>query len=213
MKNDTKVRLHLSKALFESLTKQVLTEGKMKKEALGGYTEVKAPKANKSAEKMTDRMKKMEEVDAIADTKRMQKTHKVDEKMSSKEKMAKGLYKEDFTSEVMPILITFAAGGGALAAAFARDIKNAKTPEEKKQVLKNAAQQILQSKGIENEGALNESPVMDSIMTAVGVLGSGALSAVIMKLQDILKKKDPEAYKKLQGVRGTMGGANPSLDV
>jgi len=57
MKNNTKVRLHLSKKLFESLTKQVLAEGKMTKEALGGYTEVKEPKANKAAEKMTNKMK------------------------------------------------------------------------------------------------------------------------------------------------------------
>jgi rubrerythrin len=107
MKNNTKVRLHLSKQLFESLTKQVLAEAKMKKEALGGYTEVKMPKANKSAEKMTDKMQKMKEVNAQAatnkmskikevnaqaDTKKMQKMH---EKMSSKEKMAKGMYKED----------------------------------------------------------------------------------------------------------------------
>ena len=99
MKNNTKVRLHLSKQLFETLTKQVLAEAKMKKEALGGYTEVKMPKANRSAEKMTDKMKKMEEVNAIADTHKMQKMHKMDEKMSSKEKMAKGLYKEDAMEE------------------------------------------------------------------------------------------------------------------
>jgi len=36
MKNNTKVRLHLSKQLFESLTKQVLAEAKMSKEAMGG---------------------------------------------------------------------------------------------------------------------------------------------------------------------------------
>jgi len=58
MKNNTKVRLHLSKKLFESITKQVLAEGKMTKEALGGYTEVKEPKANKAAEKMTNKMKR-----------------------------------------------------------------------------------------------------------------------------------------------------------
>jgi rubrerythrin len=107
MNNNTKVRLHLSKQLFESLTKQVLAEAKMTKEALGGYTEVKMPKANKAAEKMTNKMQKMEEVNAQsatkkmskikevnaqADTKKMQKMH---EKMSSKEKMAKGMYKED----------------------------------------------------------------------------------------------------------------------
>ena len=81
MKNNTKIRLHLSKQLFETLTKQVLAEAK----ANDGYSvAVKQPKqagetkAQKAAPevKSTDKMKKMEE------------------KMSSKEKMAKGLYKE-----------------------------------------------------------------------------------------------------------------------
>lgn len=45
MKNNTKVRLHLSKQLFESLTKQVLAEAKNDMSG-GAYTEaVKAPKA------------------------------------------------------------------------------------------------------------------------------------------------------------------------
>lgn len=39
----------------------------------------------------TDKMKKMEEVDAVRDTESMRRMHE----MSSKEKMAKGLYKED----------------------------------------------------------------------------------------------------------------------
>lgn len=75
MKNNTKIRLHLSKQLFEALTKQVLAEAK----ANDGYTvAVKQPKA-------------MKEVNAVADTDKMKK---MEEKMSSKEKMKKGLYKE-----------------------------------------------------------------------------------------------------------------------
>jgi len=77
MKNNTKIRLHLSKQLFESLTKQVLKEGKGNMGG-GAYTEaVKVPK-------------KMKEVNAVADTDKMKKM----EEMSSKEKMKKGLYKE-----------------------------------------------------------------------------------------------------------------------
>lgn len=50
MKNNTKVRLHLSKQLFESLTKQVLAEAKSDMSG-GAYTEaVKAPKASKGGE-------------------------------------------------------------------------------------------------------------------------------------------------------------------
>ena len=84
MNNNTKIRLRLSKNLFESITREILAEAKKGDMSGGAYTEaVKMPKA-----------KKMEEVNAVADTDRMQKMHKMDEKMSSKEKMAKGLYNE-----------------------------------------------------------------------------------------------------------------------
>lgn len=70
MKNNTKIRLHLSKQLFESLAKQVLAEAKKGDMSGGAYTEaVKMPREVKATDKM--------------------------EEMSSKEKMAKGLYKED----------------------------------------------------------------------------------------------------------------------
>ena len=52
---------------------------------------VKAKKDKKDPEmKVTDKMKKMEEVDAVVDTDKMRNM----QEMSSKEKMAKGLYKE-----------------------------------------------------------------------------------------------------------------------
>ena len=70
MKDSTKIRLHLSKALVESLTKQVIREGKSNMGG-GAYTEaVKVPKGPK----------------------------KMDE-MSSKEKMKKGMYKENMGGE------------------------------------------------------------------------------------------------------------------
>lgn len=91
MKNNTKIRLHLSKNLFESIAREVLAESKKMDMSGGAYTEaVKMPKVKKSAEKMTDKMEKMEEVDAVGDTNKMRKMYE----MSSKEKMAKGLYKE-----------------------------------------------------------------------------------------------------------------------
>ncbi len=67
MKNSTKVRLHLSKQLFESLAKQVLAEAKGDMSG-GAYTEaVKAPKAKKEKKapevKATDKMKSMEEME------------------------------------------------------------------------------------------------------------------------------------------------------
>jgi len=62
MKNNTRVRLHLSKQLFESLAKQVIKEAKGDMSG-GAYTEaVKAPKAGKKEKKApevkaTDKMK------------------------------------------------------------------------------------------------------------------------------------------------------------
>ena len=67
MRNDTKIRLHLSKQLFESLTKQVLTEAKTKHNYGAGMEEVKVPKEkkeNKAPEvKATNKMKSMEEME------------------------------------------------------------------------------------------------------------------------------------------------------
>ena len=90
MKNNTKVRLRLSKQLFESLSKQIIAEAK----ANDGYTvAVKQPKMPKQSK-------------AQAASPEVQKTDKeatMDE-MSSKEKMAKGLYKEtekESTKKVM----------------------------------------------------------------------------------------------------------------
>lgn len=90
MKNNTKIRLHLSKQLFESLTKQVIKEGKGNMGG-GAYTEaVKAPKKMKEVNAVvgTDKMKKMEEMSSKDKMKKM-------EEMSSKKKMELGLYKEN----------------------------------------------------------------------------------------------------------------------
>lgn len=63
MNNNTKVRIHLSKQLFESLSSQIIAEAKKMDMSGGAYTEaVKVPKASKSPEmKATNKMKTMEE--------------------------------------------------------------------------------------------------------------------------------------------------------
>ena len=100
MNNKTRIRLHLSKNLFESLSREILAEAKVN--GGGAYTvAVKTPKTGKikevNAVADTDKMKSMEEVHAVADTDKMKK---MEEKMSSKEKMAKGLYNEDEIGEM-----------------------------------------------------------------------------------------------------------------
>ena len=63
MNNNTKIRLRLSKNLFESITREILAEAKDM--SGGAYTEaVKMPKAKKDPEvKATSKMKTMEEAD------------------------------------------------------------------------------------------------------------------------------------------------------
>jgi hypothetical protein len=156
MKNSTKVRLHLSKKLFESLTREIIKEAK----ANDGYTvAVKQPKAPKQ----------VKEVNAVADTDKMEK---MEEKMSSKEKMAKGLYNEvdaemdtdkmkkmeememnvaeegqvrEFAEEgqqLITALATLLGIGVPLATSIYKDLKNAKTPEAKKQVMQSLGKSV-----------------------------------------------------------------------
>jgi hypothetical protein len=76
MKNNTKVRLHLSKQLFESLAKQVITESKKNFGAGMEEVKVKKDKKEKAPEvKATDKMKSMEEME----TRVAEKKEKVEE--------------------------------------------------------------------------------------------------------------------------------------
>ena len=60
MKNNTKIRLHLSKQLFESLTKQVIAEAKTKHYG-AGMEEVKAPKKAHKKEKVEETTEMVDE--------------------------------------------------------------------------------------------------------------------------------------------------------
>ena len=162
MNNKTRIRLHLSKNLFESLSREILAEAKVN--GGGAYTvAVKTPKTGKikevNAVADTDKMKSMEEVHAVADTDKMKK---MEEKMSSKEKMAKGLYNEDeigdmemnvaeegnvneFVEEgqaLITALATLLGVGVPLATSIYKDLKNAKTPEAKKQVMQSLGKSV-----------------------------------------------------------------------
>ena len=108
MNNKTRIRLHLSKNLFESLSREILAEAKVN--GGGAYTvAVKTPKTGKikevNAVADTDKMKRMEgNVPTSTSTTSVQDMNMgndgkpaipgLKEKMSSKEKMAKGLYNE-----------------------------------------------------------------------------------------------------------------------
>ena len=150
MKNNTKIRLHLSKQLFEALTKEVLAESKVNDGYSVPVKKAKAPKQT-AAEKAAPEVKKSNKMRTM-------------EEMSSKEKMKKGLYKED---------------------------------------------------DMTNDSQLNEldPQTIETMYQAAGILGVGALTGLIMKLQDLLKKKNPQAYEKLQQVRGAVGAADPSKNI
>jgi len=155
MKNNTNIRLHVSKALFETIAKEVLAEAKVN--GGGAYTQaVKVPK-------------QVKEVNAKADTDKMKKM----EEMSSKEKMAKGLYKEDDMEEMQ---VNVAEEG---------EVEEAFDPQTVTDLL--------------------------SVLAGMGGIALGGLG--IVKWQDKIKAKNPELYKKLQGVSSAISKADPSKNL
>jgi flagellar hook-basal body complex protein FliE len=67
-----------------------------------------------------------------------------------KEKLDENEVNESLFMDALPILATILGVGGSIGIALVKDLKNAKTPEDKKRVLQSIAGQISKSKGIEN---------------------------------------------------------------
>ena len=65
----------------------------------------------------------------------------------------------------------------------------------------------------ENEEVLEESPIADILGVLAGVGGIGLSGIAIAKAQELLAKKNPELYKKLQGVSSAIAKADPSKDI
>jgi len=255
MKNNTKVRLHLSKQLFESLTKEIIKEAK----ANDGYTvAVKQPKMPKQSKSQatspevqkTDAEAMMGEAGAppvpplpgqkpkmppvpgnkpsapaagmsdkskdatreaffqvIASTASLRKhgilddndiskledlankamdglkegTGKMEEKMSSKEKMAKGLYNE----------------------------VDAEMDTDKMKKIKEMEMNVAE------EGTLNEIDpgTIDWSIVAAGLGAIGLTPFLIDKIHNLWKKKFPKSFEKAQGLSGAIdrqaGGNEP----
>jgi len=137
MNNNTKIRLHLSKNLFESIAKEVLAEAK---KANDGYTvAVKQPKMPKQS-KSQAASPEVQKTDAEATMGEMET--KVAETVPVKEDMSAA-------QMLVATLGTVLGVGGTIAASVLKDLKNAKTPEEKKQVLQSLANQMTKAKGID----------------------------------------------------------------
>jgi hypothetical protein len=89
--------------------------------------------------------------------------------------------------------------GGTLAAAIVRDLRKAKTPEEKKQILGKAAQGIGRKMSGDIQ-EMNESVITDPnfISGVAAILGvGGALAAAIVR--DLKRAKTPEEKKQILG--------------
>lgn len=180
MKNNTKVRLHLTKRLFESITRQVLAETKGNMSG-GAYTETVKTKSH--GEKP---MKEMET--KVAE-------EGLDESVLTDPNFIAGV-------------ATLVGGASAVAAALIKDLRKAKTPEEKAEVLRNAASGIEQSKGgmNEEEEHMGEASVTDPMVVAPALAFLGSAAAIVVGLlKDLKKAKTPEERKQvLQSIASTI---------
>lgn len=244
MKNNTKIRLHLSKQLFETLTKQVLAEAKVNdgysetvKQPKGGAVKENAPKmppVPPSKPKMPPVPASKPKVPPVPPLKPKMPPvpsskpkmppvpGKMEEKMSSKEKMAKGLYKEDAGALQPGDNVTWKDGSqreykGVVDAHEEGDYYKVKITAAPAGGHKEGSIITKQSGDLSKdmaEGSLNEMGAeWEALLTAAGVAGAGITSYGIMKVQDYLKKKFPKQYADAAKVRGGIGKANPGLDV
>ncbi len=65
---------------------------------------------------------------------------------------------------------------------------------------------------VEETETLEESPIVDVIAALSGVLGLGLTSVAISKAQDLLKKKNPELFDKLQSAGAAMKNQGAGLN-
>jgi hypothetical protein len=65
---------------------------------------------------------------------------------------------------------------------------------------------------VEETETLEESPVVDVIAALSGVLGLGLTGVAVAKAQDLLKKKNPELFDKLQAAGAAMKNQGVGLN-
>ena len=103
-----------------------------------------------------------------------------------------------------------------------KEMENKKkmTKDELKEMVRQELQAVLaekkkadEDKDKLDEATLEESPAAEILSILAGVAGLGLGSAAIMKAQDVLKAKKPELFKKLQGISGAIGKADPSKNL
>jgi hypothetical protein len=201
MKNNTNIRLHVSKALFATIAKEVLAEAKIN--GGGAYTQ---------AVKMPKQAKQVKEVDAMADTDKMEK---MEEKMSSKEKMAKGLYKEDDMDEATDISNHYDFEYRKIDGDCYKIDPETKEKSKVHHSYCKRSQTEMQVNVAEDDmiNEMDPAAVTDllSVLAGMGGMALGGLG--IVKWQDKIKAKNPELYKKLQDISSAISKADPSKDL
>jgi hypothetical protein len=187
MKNNTKVRLHLSKQLFESLTKEIIKEAK----ANDGYTvAVKQPKTPKQSKSQatspevqkTDAEKMMGEVHPQADTKKMKKMKEA----------------HDFSDAHN---YTYRLVDGNCIRINPETQERAKVHHTYCNDLKKEMQM-----NVAEEGKLNEIDpgTIDWSIVAAGLGAIGLTPFLIDKIHNLWKKKFPKSFEKAQGLSGAI---------
>jgi len=185
MKNNTKVRLHLSKQLFESLTREIIKEAK----ANDGYTvAVKQPKTPKQSKSQatspevqkTDAEAMMGEVHAQADTKKMEKMKEAN----------------DFSNHYD---YTYRLQDGNCIRINPETQERAKVHHSycnnlKKEMETNVAE----------EGQMNEMVDVSWEAVAAGMAAMGLAPLAIDKMHQWWKKKYPKSFEKAQGISAAM---------
>lgn len=218
MNDNTIVRIKVPAHLYESVKEQLtLNEAKKAKHHYGAGMEVikekktKAPKEEKKKveeaitgtdqdiEQLKDlylRIKKMEQEGTDLDSAIQFAMFDVQNPEASKELSINEAIDPNLIAGILGLVL----GGGPIVASIVRDYKNAKTPEEKKQVLQQAAQTVGTKMG-----GVNEAVDPNLIAGVLGlVLGGGTLAASIIR--DYRNAKTPEEKKKvLQQAAQTVG--------
>jgi len=138
-----KIKLEDKAAFLNRLDKQdiAVDSYKIQDNKLGGYFEmnVQNPEADNIIKTL---LKQSPKINKLKEMTKSQLTKIIKEELGKSKTQP---INEDLLSAALPIIGTLLGVSATLAAAFARDLSKAKTPEEKAQVLKNAANQLSQT--------------------------------------------------------------------
>ena len=104
-------------------------------------TQMESKKKKMTKDELKERVR--QEIQSVLAEKKKAKDEDKKDKLDENEEVSESLF-----ADAAPILATLLGVGGSLAAAIISDLRKAKTPEEKKQVLQSIAGQITKSKGL-----------------------------------------------------------------